>query len=110
MSLSIKSVIIRASLFAAALASSVTAPAFAADASITVIKSPERGNTALVGFDDLNLTSPAGQRALQTRLRGAVKAVCSSSKITILERHTDERRCTKASWAGIQPQLEAVLR
>lgn len=72
-----------------------SAPAFASD---TV--------TVAVPYSDLDLTSTAGQDALETRISSAIRAVCAKPDIRNLKGMTAWTRCRTDARESAESQIE----
>lgn len=72
-----------------------TAPAYASD---TV--------SVAVSYSDLDLTSTAGQDALETRISSAIRAVCAKPDIRNLKGMTAWTRCRSEARESAEAQIE----
>ncbi|KKC26986.1 UrcA family protein [Sphingomonas sp. SRS2] len=88
-------------LLAAAAASTATLsfPAYAAEPT----KSTE------VRYDDLNLASADGAKALTVRVERAAKRVCDVNGDRSLDQAMESRTCAKIAVARAMPQVELAL-
>ena len=80
-----------------ALLLSAAAPALAGQSSQTV------------NYGDLNLSSPAGAAAFQSRIDRAVRQICGSAHASDLNGQAQVRRCRSDSIAGVAARRDAVL-
>lgn len=62
-----------------------------------------------VHFADLDLGSPAGQRALESRLRSAVRVVCATPNPTDLKQMSETRRCRRVASAGAKLAVDRAI-
>jgi len=83
-------------LAALALASAVAAPAAAEETSVAVT------------YADLDLTSPAGAKALEERIDTAVEAVCEKPAMRELKAMVAWEECKADALAGAMEQLSLV--
>lgn len=65
--------------------------------------------TARVSYADLNLTSAAGQKALDSRVRRAVRTVCGDTSAKDLAGSRIVRTCQKRAFASARPQVMIAL-
>ncbi len=69
-------------------------------------------SSVTVHYDDLNLATRAGVRALQSRLQQAAQVVCGNDSSRDLERTSRERACRETAVARamrqIAPQIAAA--
>lgn len=86
-------IIIAASLIAAQ-------PAFAAE---------KVQHSQVVGYADLDLSSPAGIAALDGRIAGAIRKVCGRPYPDSLRARSDFHRCRVDTLAAVQTQRSAAL-
>ncbi len=78
-----------ATLIAATALATVTVPAVAQTSGYEAV-------TTEVRYDDLNLSTPAGQASLDTRIAGAVRKVCGvSSGSRSLKENQAQRSCAR---------------
>lgn len=84
-------------LAALALAGAVAAPAAAAEES-----------SVAVTYADLDLTSPAGAKTLETRIETAVDAVCEKPTLRDLKAMVAWEECKAAARAGAHEQLSIL--
>ena len=78
----------------------------AATAAPAVAQSIANPPQMVVTYSDLNLTTPAGRAALQSRLDNAVGQVCSSRPdVRELGKQAAYDGCRKQAWNSIRPQL-----
>jgi len=82
----------------AALAALTTAPVAAAE---TV--------SVAVGFDDLNLASPAGVATLEKRIKAAAEKVCAQAERRELWARASWQECKAATLADAMEQMASVL-
>ena len=61
-----------------------------------------------VGYDDLDLTSNAGQETLDKRIRGAVKRVCAPMGPSAIEA-INYKACKKAASADARGQMRIAV-
>ena len=67
--------------------------------------SPARAESSrIVSFADLDLTSPAGQAALDRRINSAVRQICGRSYPIDLQSHNQVRQCREQTIADVQAQ------
>ncbi len=95
------------SLVAAGLSAALVAPAFAGN---PFEETPRR--TAEVHFADLDLGSEAGQRALDTRIEGAIRKVCRMTDLKTGTRIMDQsaQACKARARAEAKGQVAALMR
>ena len=86
-------------LAALALASATAAPAAATDEA-----------SVAVTYADLDLTSPAGAKALEQRIDTAVDAVCEKPAMRDLKAMVAWEECKAAARAGVHDQLSVLDR
>lgn len=84
---------------AAATAATVSFPAYAA----------ETTKIAEVHYDDLNLASADGAKALTVRVQRAAKRVCDANGDRSLGAREQSQACAKAAVARAMPQVELAL-
>ncbi|WP_167737382.1 UrcA family protein [Sphingomonas parva] len=93
-------------LCAAALLTLAISPAFAEP--VVTGQRPaadhEGRATRVVAFNDLDLATPAGEKALMRRVSGAVRFVCSAAGD-----YVQEASCHTYAWKGARPQIELAL-
>ena len=85
----------------------VFSPPASAKSKIEVYASTPPVRTRLVSYNDLNLTTDAGQITLNTRVRGAVRIVCND------EWQSGPREyfsCRNSAWRGAKPQIERAVK
>lgn len=63
----------------------------------------------VVSYADLDLTTPAGQAALDRRLHNAIKQVCGSAFPHDLMSRNQVRRCRSQTLADVQAQRNDAL-
>ncbi|NTZ42886.1 UrcA family protein [Altererythrobacter sp. SALINAS58] len=91
----------------AAMGLILTPAAFAkAPIEVTAKKLPER--IKMVSYADLNLATAAGERTLETRVRGAVRYVCDDRKIG--HAWGEYQACRTFAWRGAEPQMQLAVR
>ena len=76
------------------------APAIAADAA---------GNSTVVRYNDLNLSTPEGEAALNRRIAKAADKVCWQADGPTLNEHLQYDACRSTALASAQPKLNAVI-
>ncbi len=86
-------------LVAAIASGGVAVPAFAQD-------DDERPSLA-VRYDDLNLSTAAGRERLDTRVRMAIKSMCSVDARSLRERAAG-LECEAAAKRSVEPQVAAL--
>ena len=62
-----------------------------------------------ISYADLNLSSPAGQKALDARVRRAISEVCDSGLQDPLAWSSDVRRCREKARAGAHTQVAVAM-
>ena len=65
--------------------------------------------TSEVQYQDLDLTSAAGQNRLATRIRSAVKSVCGNARVASLAEKQDVLRCQRAAMESAMPKAERTI-
>lgn len=65
--------------------------------------------TAVVSFADLDIGSPAGLRALESRIHGAASRLCIRHGRKSLEAEFAERRCMSAAMSSAQAGIDQAL-
>ena len=70
---------------------------------------PAQAETRTVRYADLDLTSPAGQAALDRRLENAVRQVCGDPYPIDLQTVNEVSRCRRETRANIQAQRNDAL-
>lgn len=70
---------------------------------------PAQAETRTVRYADLDLTSPAGQAALDRRLAHAVREVCGRAFPRDLQSVDEASRCRRDTMANIQAQRNDAL-
>lgn len=65
--------------------------------------------TKLVGHDDLDLSSAAGQQRLKVRVKQAVKQVCGSPRAFTLSERRDQNNCEANAMASAMPKVERTI-
>ena len=93
------------SLVGAAALLAVAAPAFA-EPVVTGkrLQNDEDRVTRVVHFQDLNLATPAGEKTLIRRVRGAVSYVCAYAP-----NFAETSSCQSYAWNGARPQMDLAL-
>ena len=87
-------------LIAAAVAAGAVVPAFAA---------PEGTATAIVRYDDLDLSNAQGRATLDNRVTAAARHVCSFGGSTLdLAQRAAERSCYKSTLANTRTEVAAL--
>ncbi|MET0373243.1 MAG: UrcA family protein [Rhizorhabdus sp.] len=84
---------------AAATTATLSFPAYAGEAT----------KTTEVRYDDLNLASAAGAKALTVRVERAAKRVCDVNGDRSLDATMDAKASTKVAIARAMPQVELAL-
>ena len=70
-----------------------------------VAASPVRAESGrIVSYADLDLTSPAGQAALDRRIDGAVRQICGRAFPSDLQTQHEVRQCRAQTRADVQAQ------
>jgi UrcA family protein len=64
---------------------------------------------AIVQTADLDLATPAGEKALHYRIATAVTQVCGVAGSRELAVNTSIKNCRALAWASTKPQLQTVL-
>jgi len=67
------------------------------------------GQSVLVRYADLDLTSSRGTQALQARIDRAARAVCGSADIRDLRAMSDVQHCRQVALSGAAPQVEVAI-
>ena len=62
-----------------------------------------------VRYDDLNLSTTAGRDRLDTRVRTAIRAMCTDSSRLTLRQRAVAQECMAQAKRSIEPQLAALL-
>ncbi len=62
-----------------------------------------------VRHDDLDLSTPKGQERLTTRVKMAVRQVCSYPRAFTLIERLDQSNCEKAAAAAAMPKAEKAI-
>ena len=62
-----------------------------------------------VRYDDLNLSTTAGRDRLDTRVRTAIRAMCTDSSRLTLRQRAVAQDCMAQAKRSIEPQLAALL-
>jgi UrcA family protein len=70
---------------------------------------PAHAQTQIISYADLDLTSPAGQAALDSRIQSAVRQVCGRAYPIDLQSQRDVARCRSATLADVQAQRNDAL-
>lgn len=80
-------------------------------ASALAISTPAMADltTMDVKHEDLDLASAKGQQKLKTRIRQAVKQVCSSPRAFTLKERIDLTRCEAEAMADAMPKAEQAI-
>ena len=77
---------------------------------VTVYAQPSAEfRTERVGYRDLNLASPAGEKMLTKRVAGAVRRVCSGDEEYISLIDSDYFTCASGAWVGARPQMAKAI-
>lgn len=84
---------------AAATTATLSFPAYAGEAA----------RTSEVRYDDLNLASAGGAKALTIRVERAAKRVCDANGDRSLDAAIEAKACTKIAIARAMPQVELAL-
>ena len=85
-------------VFAAAILAGSAAPALA-----------EAAPSVVVSYSDLNLTTPEGRQALETRIAVAVDTVCDGSNRFSLQQTQAWAECREHTAAEAQSQVNQVI-
>lgn len=80
-------------------------------ASALAISTPAMADwkTKAVEHADLDLASAKGQERLKTRVKQAVKQVCSSPRAITFKERMDQSRCISESMARAMPEAEQTI-
>ena len=62
-----------------------------------------------VSIVDLDLSTPAGQATLESRVRGAVRALCPMPPLASLTERWEARRCAKEADAGTNAAVRLAI-
>jgi UrcA family protein len=89
-------------LFAIAFAS-------AALTATPLVAAPAEPTRAEVHYNDLDLTSPQGEKALRTRVARAVTKVCGVADLRELHEQRQIHECRTSARDGAAPQIETAL-
>jgi len=89
------------------------APAFARNAIVVEAPNPEDVVSRHISYDDLNLARPAGERALDHRVKYAINSLCSEVtdglNSTTWLGYADTRKCSIRVWGQARPQIVLAL-
>jgi UrcA family protein len=98
-------------LIAGAIAS-INAPAIAQNADDGTVVSGENRDlrTIYVQYGDLNLSSAADVKRLQSRVRGAARTICLSPGLKPLNVMMSEQKCYSEAMDGAEPQIADAVR
>lgn len=66
-------------------------------------------NSKLVQYDDLDLSSAAGQKRLETRIKSTVKQVCGYPRAFTLAEKQDQRRCMTNAMEKAMPKAAQTI-
>jgi UrcA family protein len=88
------------------------APAVAQDAEDGTVVSGETQDlrTIYVQYGDLNLSSSAGVKRLESRVRSAARTICVSSGFRPLQIVMSEQKCFEQAMDGAEPQIADAVR
>lgn len=80
-------------------------------ASALAISTPAMADwkTKAVQHEDLDLSTAKGQERLKTRVKQAVKQVCSSPRAITLQERLDQNKCEASSIARAMPKAEQQI-
>lgn len=80
-------------------------------ASALAISAPALADTKtkLVGHDDLDLSSAAGQQRLKVRVKQAIKQVCGSPRAITLPERRDQSACEANAIARTMPNVDRTI-
>ena len=78
-------------------------------AASAAISAPAIAQTRVVSYADLDLSSSAGQAALDNRIDNAIRQVCGSAWPLDLQSQNEVRRCRSQTRADIQAQRNDAL-
>lgn len=86
-------------------------PPILAVLALAVPSAPAFAEERAVGYSDLNLASPEGQKALERRITQALEEVCQTNRVRTGTRvqSSDSRRCMKEARASAKQQVAAIL-
>ena len=73
-------------------------------ASVAAVSPASAESTQVVSYADLDLTSPAGQAALDRRLNAAIRQVCGRPFPIDLQTHRQVQQCRSETAAIVQAQ------
>lgn len=65
--------------------------------------------TKQVQYNDLDLSSAAGQKRLATRIRSAVKSVCGNLRAASLAEKQDMARCQRDAMESAMPKADRTI-
>lgn len=84
----------------------IIVPALAAF-SLAIIATPAAAETAstTVQFADLDLSSPAGQAALEGRIKAATKRICGGIEVRDVRDGADHQRCVQQVNASARVEI-----
>ncbi|MBA4747248.1 MAG: UrcA family protein [Sphingopyxis sp.] len=83
--------------------------AAAASAVILMPTNSDQPRKAHIAYSDLNLASPAGQKALEGRVRTALNMVCGYEHEGSAATQANNRQCRKRAMVQIEPQRQAAI-
>ena len=82
-----------------------------AESNSEIVVNEDGVRTIAVAYDDLNLSSAAGQQTLSTRVRAAVRKVCGHTTARqTLEEMQDYRACTTKASQNVLASLDTETR
>lgn len=82
---------------------------FAASALALSAPALAEGKTKEVKYEDLDLSTVAGQERLMTRVKSAVKQVCGSPRAITINDRLNEKKCKEAAMASAMPKAEQTV-
>lgn len=95
---------------ASLLVTAATAQAATQGKPVVVYAEPSADlRTERVNFSDLNLTLASHQKALNSRVGGAVRNVCEIEDATRMALDPDYRQCASESWDAARPQIARAI-
>ena len=68
--------------------------------------------TRHISYADLNLASPAGEKALTSRVRGAITGLCAEATSAMAGAYghaTEEFKCDSEAWGQARPQMAVAV-
>lgn len=83
--------------------------AAAASAVILMPNGIDQPRKAHIAYSDLNLASPAGQKALDRRFKDALNMVCGYAHEGSTAVQMKNHQCRKRAMAQIEPQRQAAI-